>query len=271
MPTPDTPMKNLTHTFCLLTLIGGLSAVSSLAQVTELRVGVRASVDYEGVKKPSAEQLRQAKEHQRVYAIVQLRKVDPIHKTEQLVKPVNQLALANELRKTLAANGYVEATNTGPKPEIALFVDYGRGWLNNVYLGNASQMAGITGSNTYLPTFSVSFQQLLDQRTPGYEEKLQRAENEKLVIVVTAFKYPESPKEKPHRLWKTTMHVDDPEHRDLNVMMKEMFAAGGAFFGQLSNGKEAEIWKPLPDGNIIIGETKVLDDAKSEPKPEAKK
>lgn len=251
--------------FAALVAAISLAPVFARAEIDQLRVGVRASVDYKGMKKPTDEQLRQAKEHQRVYAIVQLRKVDPIHKPDQLVKPVDQLALANELRKTLAANGYVEASNQGPKPEIALFVDYGRGWLTNVYLAKASQGAGIEGTPTYLPTFSVSFEQLMDQRTPGYEEKLQRAENEKLVIVVTAFKYPSDPKEKPQRLWKTIMHVDDPEHRDLNVMMKEMFAAGGAFFGQLSGDREAEVWKPLPDGRVILGETKVLEEVKPAP------
>lgn len=236
------------------------------AEVTELRVGVRASVDYKGMKKPTDEQLRQAKEHQRVYVIAQVRLVEAPGKPDKLVKPVNELALANELRATLARNSYTEATAGGPKPEIVLFVDYGRGWLPNVYLGEATETGSIDGASTFVP----SFKQLMDQKTPGYEEKIQRAGYEKLVIVVTAFKYPSGPKEKPQRLWKTIMHVDDPDHRDLNVMMKEMFNAGGAFFGQL-NDKEAEVWKPLPEGNVIIGETKVLEDAKPESKPAPKK
>lgn len=243
-----------------------LAPVSARAEVSELRVGVRASVDYPGMKKPTEEQLQQAKAHQSIYVISQVRLVDPIHKPDHLVKPVNEAALAHELRQTLAAHGYVEASAHGPKPEIVLMVDYGRGWLKNVYLGKASQSAGVEGSATYLPTYSVSFEQLLDQKTPGYEEKLQRADEEKLVIVVTAFKYPSSPKEKPQRLWKTTMHVDDPEHRDLNVMMKEMFAAGGAYFGRLNEGKEAEVWKPLPEGHVTLGETKVLEEVKPAPK-----
>ncbi|MBS0632725.1 MAG: hypothetical protein JSS11_12490 [Verrucomicrobia bacterium] len=243
-----------------------LTALLARAEVDQLRVGVRASVDYKGMKKPTDEQLREAKEHQRIYIIAQVKQIEMPSKPDKLVKPVNELALANELRATLARNGYTEATTGGPKPEIVLLVDYGRGWLPNVYLGEATETGSIDGASTFVP----SFKQLMDQKTPGYEEKIQRASYEKLVIVVTAYKYPSGAKEKPQRLWKTIMHVDDPEHRDLNVMMKEMFAAGGGFFGQL-NEKEAEVWKPLPEGKVILGETQVIEDPKPEAKPAPKK
>lgn len=263
MHTPTLPLRFAARALRLVALGALFSWPTYLvrAEVTELRVGVRASVDYTGMKKPTDEQLQQAKTHQRVYVIAQVKEMEAPGKSDKLVKPVNQLALANELRKTLAKNGYVEASAQGPKPEIVLLVDYGRGWLPNIYLGEATQTDSIAGISTYVP----SFKQLMDQKTPGYEEKIQRAGYEKLVIVVTAFKYPSGPKEKPQRLWKTIMHVDDPDHRDLNVMMTEMFNAGGAFFGQL-NEKEAEVWKPLPEGRVILGETKVIEDAKPSPK-----
>lgn len=254
-------LPHLAPRFIALLAALALPLLPARAEVDELRVGVRSSVDYAGMKKPTDEQLQQAKAHQRIYVIAQVRQIEALAKPDKLVKPVNELALANELRKTLAHNGYTEAATGGPKPEIVLMVDYGRGWLPNIYLGESVQTAPIDGISTYNP----SFKQLMDQKTPGYEEKIQRANYEKLVIVVTAYKYPSGPKEKPQRLWKTIMHVDDPDHRDLNTMMPEMFAAGGAFFGQL-NEKEAEVWKPLPEGHVTLGETKVLEEVKPAPK-----
>lgn len=237
-----------------------LAAVSARAEVNELRVSVRPSVEYKGIKAPTNTELQAAKAHQRIYVIAHMEEVKGF---EKLVRPVDEPALAAELRKTLAANGYVEAAAHGPKPEIVLSVYYGRGWPKNIYLGDAQEIAnGVDGP----PAYNLDVPNYKDgpnSSGPGHEEKAQRAGYEKLMILITAVKYPSKPLqpgEQLQRLWKTLMIVDDPDHRDLNGVMKEMLAAGGAFFGQQSE-TEAEVWKPLPEGRVILGETKVLEEA----------
>lgn len=241
-----------------------LAPVSARAEVNELRVSVRPTVEFKGTKAPTNAELQQAKAHQRIYVIAHMEGVKGF---EKLVRPVNEPALAAELRKTLAANGYIEAAAHGPKPEIVLSVYYGRGWPPNIYLGAAQEVGNFDGPETFYRDVP-NYKDGPNSSGPGHEEKAQRASYEKLMILITAVKYPAKPlqpSEQLQRLWKTLMMVDDPDHRDLNGVMKEMLAAGGAFFGQTSE-TEAEVWKPLPEGRVTLGETKVLDNEKPAPK-----
>jgi len=47
----------------------------------------------------------------------------------------------------------------------------------------------------------------------------------------------------------TLMNVDDPDHRDLNGIYKEMFAAGAPYFDRAVDEAEVDVYKPLPEGN----------------------
>lgn len=229
------------------------------AEVNELRVSIRSDVEHKGMKKPTEEELQQAKAHQSVYVIAQVKE---IKMPDKLVRPVNEAALVSELRKTLRQRGYQEAVVGGPAPEIVLLAYYGRGLLPNVYLADSAQTGAMDNQDS-VDTFVPSWTQLMNQRTPGYEEKIQRANFEKLLIIIAAVKYPSKQGERPQRLWKTIMSVDDPDHRDLNNVLGEMLAAGGGYFGRPNEGPEADVWKPLPEGKVILGETKVIEDTKT--------
>jgi hypothetical protein len=106
--------------------------------------------------------------------------------------------------------------------------------------------------------------QLFDEKTPGYEAKLQKAGYEKLFIRITAWEYPPTPKSKPKMLWKTIMVVDDPDHRDLNKVASAMLAAGGPWFDKLHRKPEVEVRKPLPEGRVNVGVPEVKEPAKDE-------
>jgi hypothetical protein len=99
------------------------------------------------------------------------------------------------------------------------------------------------------------------QREAGYEAKVQAAQQEKLFIRVTAWKYPEIPKEKPAELWKTTMVVDDPDHRDLNQITRQMLAAGADYFDRTIKDGEVRVNSATPPGRVILGPTKILETA----------
>jgi hypothetical protein len=54
-------------------------------------------------------------------------------------------------------------------------------------------------------------------------------------------------------MWTTLMNVDDPDHRDLNGIYKEMFAAGAPYFDRAVEEAEVDVYKPLPEGNVKVG------------------
>jgi len=116
----------------------------------------------------------------------------------------------------------------------------------------SSDAAPLTQSIT-----GASPMQLFDEKSHGYEAKLQKAGFEKLFIRITAWEYPAGPKIRPKMLWKTIMVVDDPDHRDLNVVAAAMLAAGGPYFDKAHREPEVEVHKPLPDGRVNVGEPEV--------------
>lgn len=238
----------------ILVIAFGLPCLRVRAEDSEFRVGVRAEVKWNGWKSPTAEEVQEARARQNIYVIGQVQLLESlgrVGKPEKLVHPVDELALTGELRKNLARNGYREAVAHGPKPEIVLIVYYGRGWLPNPYRG-ASPFEEL---GQHVSTYT------LDRTKADYEEKVQRARYEKLFIMVIAVPYEAPPRgQLPRTLWKTIMTSDDPDHRDLNAVTPAMFAAAGPYFGGRSEQAEAEVWKPLPEGHVHLGETKVLGD-----------
>jgi hypothetical protein len=164
----------------------------------------------------------------------------------------------------LDALGY-HRVEPNQKPEILLTVIYGRSWLPNPYLTHGTDVDNMGPEDE-----PISQNILLDNpsvvarlRETGVESQASKASFEKLFIIVRAWKYPSGPKEKPQALWVTTMLVDDPDHRDLNVIYKQLLDAGAPYFDQEIKGEEVDIMKPLPEGHVKVGSPEVVEPAKS--------
>jgi hypothetical protein len=228
----------------------------------ELDVGVRTQVDRNKIL-PSgarAHSLKDAPVHGKIYEIVQ---VEPVASRYKLVRPVNARAMADELIRQLEAHGYHQAA-PNQKPEILLTVVYGRSWLPNPYLTR-----GVDVDNMGPEEEPITQNALLEDpavvahlRETGVESQASKASFEKLFIMVRAWKNPSGPKEKPQVLWVATMLVDDPDHRDLNVIGKQMLEAGAPYFDQEIKGEEVDIMKPLPEGHVKVGAPEVVKPAK---------
>lgn len=102
-------------------------------------------------------------------------------------------------------------------------------------------------------------QQLWEEKSAGYQAKLQKASYEKLYLRVTAWAYPIGEKARPKMLWKTIMVVDDPDHRDLNAIAQKMLEAGAPYFDRDITDPEVEIIKTLPTGHVNVGGPEVVD------------
>lgn len=214
----------------------------------ELNVGVRTQVDpaakFEKKKKGGPE-----KPKLRLYAILQ---VQLLPTQEKLVKPVDAEMIARELARQLDVQGF-QRTQPKQKPEIVITAEYGRGMLPNPYLGGASMVHDIQGDAPTVTLGQDALKQMMAEKAPGIEAKIQKASYEKLFIEVKAWKYPSSPTEKPRVMWTTLMNVDDPDHRDLNGIYKEMFAAGAPYFDRAVEEAEVDVYKALPEGNVKVG------------------
>ena len=172
------------------------------------------------------------------------------------------------IRDTGAVGGAASAGSPDSRPAIATdsqpagdaVVPNANGTLPSLAGGGPAIGAGGQGaiSTDAAPltqtVTGASPMQLFDERSHGYEAKLQKAGYEKLFIRITAWEYPNGAKYRPHMLWKTIMVVDDPDHRDLNMVAAAMLAAGGPFFDKVSREHEVEVHKPLPDGRVKVGE-----------------
>jgi len=214
-----------------------------------LQIGVRSSVDerWEGFKKKGAIA------HGRVYGIAAIKEVPA---TTKLVKSLDENRLLQLLRTELNTRGFTEIT-PAQKPDVVLTVLYGRGWLRNPYLRGAM----VNEDSEAVPVATMTLpDQVLREREPGYEAKLQAAQQEKLFIKVTAYKYPETKGEKPALLWTTTMVVDDPDNRDLNQVAKELLAAGAGYFDQMIRDEEVLVSTLSPQGHVILHPLRFLDD-----------
>jgi hypothetical protein len=215
----------------------------------ELDVGVRTTVDPDAKFDKKAKAETAAQPRPRLYAMLQVQqRIGP----EKLVKPVDAEMIAREVAHQLDLQGF-HKVQPPQKPEIVITAEYGRGMLSNPYLGGDQVIENPeTGMASVTPS-GLGFVQLLRQKTLGYEAKLQKASYEKLYIEVRAWKYPSSASEKPRVMWTALMNVDDPDHRDLNGIFKEMLAAGAHYFDRKVNDPEVEVFKPLSEGNVEIG------------------
>lgn len=243
------------HSFGILLtiLFPVVGAANSVPQDRlKLDVSVRSMVDrpFQGLRKAPV------KENGKLYYLAAISEAPAAKK---LMLPVDENAMLTSLREELAKRGFREI---GPDetPEIILTVIYGRGWLRNPYMQGMMEGAD---SETYggLPVVNVVGvdNRFMRGKEFGYEEKLQRANNEKLFIRVTAWDYPKDEpldkkgrKPKPKTLWHTTINVDDPDGLDLNRIHKELLAAGAHFFDREMDREEEIVPAFVPEGRVIL-------------------
>ena len=235
-----------------------LTPVRAQEDGSQLDVGVRTQVDRNKILPNGARAHLppDAQAHRKIYDLVL---VQPVQSKLKLVKPVNANALAAELFRQLDAHGY-HRVEPNQKPEIVLTVIYGRSWLPNPYLTR-----GVDVDNMGPEQEPINETALLEDpvvvahlRENGVESQASKASFEKLFIMVRAWKNPSDPKEKPLALWVATMLVDDPDHRDLNLISKQMFEAGAPYFDKEIKGEEVDIMKPLPEGHVKVGPPEVV-------------
>ena len=265
--------------FCRLTLIffGGFMLVRAPLPAqqydNQLNVGVRTQLDrqkriWDGVH---SHLLENAPEHGKSYAILM---IQPTASQRKLVKPVNAAAIRDELVRQLGAQGY-HHIESNQQPEILVSVIYGRSWLPNPYFTDKIDVDNM-GPENEAPVMAYENSKGMPSAPqgvvinnpnlaarlsiPSYSHKATKASFEKLFILVRAFKYPPpaDPKQKPEVLWVTTMYVDDPDHRDLNVIAKQMLEAGAPHFDREIKDEEIEIMKPLPEGHVKVGTPEVV-------------
>jgi hypothetical protein len=183
---------------------------------------------------------------------------------EKMVRPADEAGMLQALRQELKTRGFHEQVKK-EKPDIILTVAYGRGWLVNPYAVGGMNMETMNGvTQTIWSADPKGMDLLINMRAKaGYEAKMQKADFEKLYIHITAWQFPPPNPKKPKKLWKTVMVVDDPDHRDLNSVYKEMLAAGSAFFDHETTEPEVDVYKPLPEGRVKVGPVEVVEPAKT--------
>ena len=256
--------KTVSTLRCLALLLAGvLPALRVAATDDDYRINVRTAVDrpFKGLgKEPLVE-------HGKVYSVVKIDLIDnPVGK---LVRPVNEFALLKNLNRVLAAHGFREAP-AGTNPEILLTVLYGRGWLKNPYMDDSmieSEM-GVDGVNAMggrTVTIVGIPKDALKHKDAMYEEKLQRADGEKLIINITAWAFPGTgkgggKKQRPKQLWHTTINTDDAD-QDLNAQMEKMLAAGAVYFDREMEKEEETVFSSLPEGHVKVGAPTVVEPA----------
>jgi hypothetical protein len=208
------------------------------------------------------------REHGKVYAIVKMDLID--NPDGKLVRPVNEFALLKNLNAVLAKRGFREAP-PGTTPEILLTVLYGRGFLKNPYMddsmieNDAPGIDGVGSMGGRTVTIVGIPKDIIRHKDAGYEEKLQRADGEKLILNVTAWGMPErkpgEKKQRPKQLWHVTINTDDAD-QDLNAQMEKMLAAGSMYFDREMDKEEVTTFSSLPEGNVKIGTPTVVEPSK---------
>jgi hypothetical protein len=248
-----------------------LLALSARAQDNQLEVNVRPKVVDKAAMRAGKTQPGTGG-HSKIYGILS---VQEIKGEQKLIKPVDENAILQLLSQEMNKNGF-QLYAPGTKPDIVITASYGRGEVQNPYIKGSGETGGSSdvnaattsanlggsGSNDSGAT-SVSItgafaDQLMDEKSPGFEAKLQKAAGEKLFIRVTAWAYPTDPKAKSRMLWKTVIVVDDPDHRDLNAIAQKMLEAGAPYFDKEIREREADVYKPLPDGHVNVGAPEVV-------------
>jgi hypothetical protein len=245
-------MPHLRHAACLLALLASLSgATTPTDEGVPLSIDVRSKIDpkWEGFRKLATVP------HGKLYLLASVKEVTVLDK---LVQPVNRGALAAQLRRELSTHGFREIT-AGELPEIVLTVTFGRGYLHNPHLEDATEDVSPEGQ----PRVTInSAKQAMRQRMPGFEAKMQKAQQEKLYIAVTAWQYPAAKDQKPNLLWRTVMVTDNPDGRDLNLAMPALLAAGAGYFDRNVPDDEVTVHATMPTGTIRLGPLNVIEEAR---------
>jgi len=255
-------LRGLVLLFAAVALVGLRATAAESAD--SYQINVRSTVDraFKGLGK---EPLR---EHGKVYAVVSIDQIENL--TDKLVRPVNEYALLKNLNRVLAAHGFHEATGD-TKPEILLTVLYGRGWLKNPYLDDGvideltGGIDGISAGGAPVVTIVGVPKDIIRHKEAGYEEKLQRANGEKLILNITAWEppAPRKPgvkKQKPKQLWYTTINTDDAD-QDLNEQMAKMLEAGAVYFDHEIDKEEITVSSDTPEGHVKVGTPTVVEPA----------
>lgn len=179
---------------------------------------------------------------------------------EALLRPVDAIAIAKELDRLLQAKGFHPSDPDQP-PEIVITVEYGRGYLpsrsNHDNTGQARN--NLTDSDSINPwELPATFFSLAEQR------RALKADDEKLIIQIKAWKYAPDPKEKLRLMWMTSISVEDPEHHDLNELYQKMLAAGAPHFDQpINRGQEVVVNTAVPEGHVKVGTPEIVGEAKT--------
>jgi hypothetical protein len=246
------------------------------AQAAEMEIDVRTKiVDKEHIWTSKNKAAPGTGGHGKIYGILAVKEIKADWK---LVKPVDETMILQVLSAEMNKNGF-KLYAPGTKPEIVISVSYGRGEVENPYFQHggaegesggdnragiflkAPGYAGGVPNDSGAPTsviLGAFSQQLLDEKGFGYEANLQKAATEKLYIRVVAWAYPSGPKAKAKQLWKTTIVVDDPDHRDLNVVAAKMLEVGAPYFDRELPKPEVAVFRPVPDGRVNVGTPEVV-------------
>lgn len=237
----------------------------------DIEIIVRTQVDSRTKSRaanPSRDSLATARQHGRNYVLLLVEQPKSIYR---LVKPISPEAIADEVSRQLDAQGFHRVAKGG-KPDIVVTVRYGRGMLPNPYYTEDADIddIGLDPGNWIdphsPPTIAITSPRLARRLgEPGVRDKATKAMYERLFITVRAWKYPESPQEKPKALWIASMSIDDPDHRDLNTFYKAMLAVGAPYFDRELDDEGVSILKPLRNGRVELGDPVVVDD---EPPPQ---
>jgi hypothetical protein len=243
----------------LATLVLFTPLARAQQNTTNLDIGVRSGIDVDEYHKRKVDVVY-AKDISRHASVYLLASVMPHPSIGALVREVNAIAIAKELDRQLQAHGF-QAVQPGQNPQIVITVEYGRGWLPNPYSDDdvGKVHNNLTNSDKFHPwPISEIFPSLSN------EMKRQKADEEKLIIQVRAFRFTPNPKEEPPLLWMTTMNVDDPDHRDLNEIYQKLLAAGAPHFDQpIDHDHEVIVVDRVPEGRVEVGPLQIVKDPKT--------
>ncbi|MDB6094782.1 MAG: hypothetical protein JWM32_2344 [Verrucomicrobia bacterium] len=249
------------------------SLAGSVAAERSMEVAVRSGIDMADKRKRDKDPAyaRDGQRRPRVFLLGSVRESKDGIKLPYLV---DAAAIAAELKRKLISQGF-RPIRPGETPETVITAEYGMGRLPNPYSDeNAGTipLGGTRPERMHLDDKAynnLSDSDILtewrDLSLDPNRTKAVRADAPELIIQVRAWKYPPpaNPKKKPTMLWMTTMHVDDPEHRNLNQIYKELLAKGSPYFDQhIERGHELILDTGIPEGTVKIGEPTVV-----QPKP----
>ena len=203
--------------------------------------------------------------HHRRYLLISVKEIKT---DEKLKKPMDVRVMVSELNKVLQGQGF-RPVGPGEKPEIIIKALYGRGMLINPYMDPDSYPAGdfrrgLRGpqniSNSIQGTSMVTHDSFV-----GLRDKTAALNYEKLAIQVSAYQYPPpvDPKAPLVMVWTTTMYADDPDNRDLNLIMPKLLASGAPYFDRhIDREKEVKIMTDIPTGHVNVGAPEVVPEKK---------